>query len=366
MTVRPTLSAAVMAHPRRTAAVARLREQVPGLTVAMDPRPDGPPTSVRSAAVAWASADPGATHHLVLEDDALPCADLLDGCAALIRGFPSAAVSLFVNDSARTAALTRMAVWSGRDAAQVIDIYVPTQGLILPAGAASGLAAFLRAHDDLTEAGDIAVLRYLHGAGVPVVVAVPNLVDHDDLTSIMGNTDHGRRGSVCYPGHAPHGDAGRLFDTPEIIPYLSESTTCSFLTSTPASAAPLRSRTADMLHLLGTDHDALRAQAPAAPAGLPAAAVHELWLTAYATGMLLTGSGRADPGEVRRHADTPAGRAAAASMASGGLGRGVPAPLLAAAAGPLADVVLHGLDLGSDAGSLRGWPGTAELTPART
>ncbi len=37
--------------------------------------PDGAPTPLRSARLAWEAAYPGATHHLVLQDDAVPCAD---------------------------------------------------------------------------------------------------------------------------------------------------------------------------------------------------------------------------------------------------------------------------------------------------
>ncbi|QOC93480.1 hypothetical protein [Micromonospora craniellae] len=362
MSARTMLSAAVMAHPRRSVAVARLRQQLPGLNVALDPRPDGPPTSVRSAAIAWGAVAPDATHHLVLEDDALPCTDLLDGCTALARRFPAAAVALFVNDSARTAAVARMAVWSGRDVAPVIDIYVPTQGLILPAETARGLAAFLSAHDDLAEAGDIATLRYLCAEGIAVLVAVPNLVDHDDLSSIIGNDDHGRRGSACYLGHRSDAGTCRQLELPELIPYLSESTTRSILTSTPAADRSFRGRTADLLAVRPLPNDlARRSEAAGLPPAVPGRPVYELWVTAVASGMLLTGGGHCGPDEVRRHAATPAGRAAAASMAPGGLGRSVPRSLLANEAGLLTDIVLHGVTVGADAGVTRRWPTASDL-----
>lgn len=72
MTVR--LSAAVMAHPRRAELVddllARLDRPVP---VVWDQVNDRHETGLR----ALQAFDPTATHHLVIQDDALPCRDLL-------------------------------------------------------------------------------------------------------------------------------------------------------------------------------------------------------------------------------------------------------------------------------------------------
>lgn len=348
-----------MAHPSRRASVERLRRQVPGLAVAFDPEPTGPPTSVRSAALAWAGAAPGATHHLVLEDDAVPCDHLLEHCETLCRAFPGTAISLFVNNSARTAAVARMAVWSGHDAAPVVDPYVPTQGLLLPAAVAHGLATFLRDHDDLDEPGDVATLRYLRAADVPVVVVVPNAVDHADMTSIMGNEDHGRRESVCFTGQA--GGAGTVFDPPAVVPYLSESTGRSHVVGF-SSAVPLRVPTVDVLHLLGQDLVELQSMLPSnlaqecASFGIGPDHLLEVWLTAWASGSVLTGAGRASLDTVEETTTTRAGRAAARSLGRGGLERVVPDTALAAACDSLGEVVRHGLLVGARAGGQSPWP----------
>ena len=69
-----TLSAAVMAHPDRadmvTDLLARLDRPVP---VAWDEKQDRHDTGIR----ALRAHDSTATHHLVIQDDALPCIDLL-------------------------------------------------------------------------------------------------------------------------------------------------------------------------------------------------------------------------------------------------------------------------------------------------
>ena len=76
------LSVSVMAHPSRSHWVHELRERV-GIeyaNVAWDRGLGIWDTCSR----AWEMHDPAATHHLVLQDDALPCRDLLAGLEAAI------------------------------------------------------------------------------------------------------------------------------------------------------------------------------------------------------------------------------------------------------------------------------------------
>ncbi|MCX4967037.1 hypothetical protein OHA98_19910 [Streptomyces sp. NBC_00654] len=184
---------------------------------------------------------------------------------------------------------------------------------------------------------------------------------------IIGNDGHGRRGSACYFGHRSGAGTRQQFELPEVFPYLSESTTRSILTSTPGAARPFRERTAELLAVPPFPDDLARRSVGAdlPPVG-PGTPVYELWLTAFASGLLLTGGGHATPEEVRQHAATPPGRAAAASLAPGGLSLSVSMPRLAAAAGLLTEIVLHGLAQGADAGVARRWPTATELLSART
>lgn len=91
------LSAAIMAHPDRAELVgilqARLDRPVP---VHWDP--EGPPSGNgdrvwRQARAAWEMADPAADFHLVIQDDAFPCVDLLAGLELALDHVPADAVA---------------------------------------------------------------------------------------------------------------------------------------------------------------------------------------------------------------------------------------------------------------------------------
>lgn len=90
------LSASIMAHPVREAEVAEL-------TAALDRPvpvywdPEGPPSGAgdrvwRVARGAWALADPDADFHVLIQDDALPAADLLAGLELALEHVPADAL----------------------------------------------------------------------------------------------------------------------------------------------------------------------------------------------------------------------------------------------------------------------------------
>jgi hypothetical protein len=65
-----SLSVAVMTHPRRRDHAQKLAAALHPypVDIVLDPAPDGPPESLRTAVRAWAAAG-DATHHLVVQDD---------------------------------------------------------------------------------------------------------------------------------------------------------------------------------------------------------------------------------------------------------------------------------------------------------
>lgn len=80
-----SLSAAIMAHPKRADLVTDLRWRLDGdVPVVWDEINDRHDTGVR----ALAAFDPTATHHLVIQDDALPCRDLLASVEQAMRFVP--------------------------------------------------------------------------------------------------------------------------------------------------------------------------------------------------------------------------------------------------------------------------------------
>jgi hypothetical protein len=87
--VRPRLSVAIMADPRRAALV-------PGIVDRLDRDPAVVWDRIRNrwdtGRRAWLAADPSATHHLVLQDDAIVCRDLVAGLEAALEYVPAEAI----------------------------------------------------------------------------------------------------------------------------------------------------------------------------------------------------------------------------------------------------------------------------------
>ncbi|MFJ2648061.1 hypothetical protein ACIO1C_15155 [Streptomyces sp. NPDC087420] len=209
---RIRLSAAVMSHPKRADAAHALAARFPELNVrvALDPEPDGPPSSLRSARLAWAAVDPEATHHLVLQDDALPTEDFLERLHALIEAHPDAALSLFTEWGSRTSYALRIAAMHGCDLTPVVDDYIPCVALVLPRELAEGFEEYVLAKAAEGEPDDVALLNYLTDRGIRTLMPVANLVDHDNAVSLVGNNVHGARTAACLmpanpvdPGSAP-------------------------------------------------------------------------------------------------------------------------------------------------------------------
>ena len=100
------VSASVMSHPSRADPAERVAERtgLPLTGLALDPEPDGPPTALRSATVAFGSAARyETTHHLVLQDDARPAEGFARTAELYLSAHPEAAVSFFVEWSSSCA-----------------------------------------------------------------------------------------------------------------------------------------------------------------------------------------------------------------------------------------------------------------------
>ncbi|MGP3983158.1 hypothetical protein [Streptomyces sp. KR80] len=204
------ISGAVMGHPRRQESAKALIAQAPDglLQLALDPDPDGPPTALRSAMTAWSAVTSEATHHLVLQDDAVPCAGFFDRVHEIVRAAPDAALAFFTSWNSRNGAAVRMGALLGARWVEATREYTPTVALVLPARLASGFADYARRHADGWP-DDVVMQRYLRAHRVPTYLTVPNLVEHDDFPSVAGNDHHGLRRAACY-GEAPRGADWRL------------------------------------------------------------------------------------------------------------------------------------------------------------
>lgn len=180
----PALSVAVMAHPSRAELVEGLRKRLrrPLIDVEWDVDGDEWDTARR----ALLARDPDADYHLVIQDDALPCADLLAGTVRALAAVPDGAVlSLYSGASARKGTIGRAI----RGEAETLAPFVVASRLWW------GVAVCYptRLIDDLVAgAARIAVREYdrrvsswLRRKGVPVVYTCPSLVDHRDVPSLL-------------------------------------------------------------------------------------------------------------------------------------------------------------------------------------
>jgi hypothetical protein len=358
MTLNPSevrLSTVIMAHPRRRAAAQRLSEAHPDLAadVVTDPAPQGPPSALRTARLAWQAVRPDATHHLVLQDDAVLAPGFADSVAALVAERPLAAVSLFSEWGSRTANAIRAAALLGHAWAPVVDDYLPSVALVLPADLALGFEEYAEAKATPEATDDVTLLEYLSGVEKTVPVAGP--VDHANPPSLVGNDVMGPRSAACLaPRTAPLG-AGSTLPAMTTVPYFCwwEQLAVAYVKD-PQSPDGWRREPAEEALLgrgIGRDQvlDALRAALDTVQHRqfihdrVSDVLLAEVWTTAYTLGVVTQELGGA-PDLAR----TPA-RAALATLAPGGLRRVVPAHWLTSVGQLLAPLVETAVLRGAEA-----------------
>lgn len=350
------ISAAVMTHPRRLPHAVALRDHHPelGLQVVLDPEPDGPPTALRTARAAWRLRGGDASHHLVVQDDVVLCDGFLDQVRAAVTAKPAHALCFFTQWGSRTSFTVRLAALAGAAWAPLVSDTVAALAIVLPARTAEGLAEFLENETSMAEPDSAAAKRYLTHAGVPTLVSTPNLVQHLDIPSLVGNDRN--RLSVCYDGNpgTPQWD-GEPLATP-IVPFL-EWGTARALVQIAAPDAPgglERLTTGAFLRRNGMDPGdvviALVDHQRALDGGAELADVvgfallHELWITACALGLVVAARRGRAPDRTRW------ARLALSTMPRGALRKAVPRDVLAALATPLDALLWAAVDAGADQG----------------
>jgi hypothetical protein len=221
------LSAAIMTHPARIDLAEELVRRHPDIPfeIALDPLPDSPGGTLGTSRVAWSRVAPDATHHLVIQDDVELDPHFVQLAVDAIRRLPHHALALFTEWGSRTSHAVRLAALGGACWAEVVDIYIPTQALILPAEAARAFDHFAAREFPPDTEDDVALLRFTRASGIPAVVTVPNIVQHRDLGSIAGNETHGLRHSVCWSDGDRVSLVGPVLDTLLYVPYYSWVTT---------------------------------------------------------------------------------------------------------------------------------------------
>jgi hypothetical protein len=353
---RGPLTAVVMTHPGRLAAAEALRRRHPELELELivDPRPTERPSPLRTARIAWGAAGRNASHHLVIQDDVELCPGFLPRVEAAVNAEPGAALSFFTEWGDRTSSVLRLAALLGGSWAEAADPAVPTQALVLPVAVAAGFDAFAEreAGEDLMD--DTVMRAYLRELGVPALVSVPNLVEHDTAPSLLGNDARlGRRRSAwCDPGPAEPGEWARGITSPTLVPFMrwESGRALSDVREMPGRGEWQRIGTAQLLGFRGIRPEAVDGALREALAAHDVGAEVEeaigeplgaLWLTAVALGVSLAEmwGARSGAGSIEDALAGPAAAAALSTMPWGALRRLRGEDVLTRCAGSLSALV---------------------------
>ncbi|MFI1226353.1 MULTISPECIES: hypothetical protein [unclassified Streptomyces] len=203
-----------MTHPKRLALAEELRELLGELAprIVVDPLPDGPPTAVRTAALAWSSAPADATHHLVLQDDLLPSREFLAVLTEEVRSVPACCLSLYAGWSKRIGAAARLAAVAGKRRFVIEESFIPAPALLLPADLARDAGAYLDSRMAEADLGDSTLLRdFLWERGIEVQALTASPVQHDvrgSASLLARSAAKGIRRVACFRDDA--GDATEL------------------------------------------------------------------------------------------------------------------------------------------------------------
>ncbi|MGG2461028.1 hypothetical protein ACO0M4_14605 [Streptomyces sp. RGM 3693] len=217
-----SLSSAVMTHPVRAEQAAALAARLGLGGLARDPDPDGPPSALRTALVAWAARAAGAGHHLVVQDDVAAPPELLELVAGSVARFPDEALIFYTNWHARNGAAARLAALAGAGWVRAVpEEFAPTLAICLPAHTADAFRAF--AADSAERHDDEVMAAFLRATGRPGLLAVPTVVEHIGTSSINGHAAQGIRLAVCPVGAAearPLLDRGWVLEELDWLPYM--------------------------------------------------------------------------------------------------------------------------------------------------
>ncbi|MFC9992734.1 hypothetical protein ACFXKV_05095 [Streptomyces globisporus] len=368
------LSAAVMAHPRRRKAAYALRDAHPdlGLRVILDPDPEGPPATIRTARQAWGAVEEGATHHLVVQDDVELCDGFAAAVTQAIASKPTSPLVLFTSWGSRTAQVVRLAALTGESWAPVVDRFVPPVALVLSASEARDFARYAETLD-LTVTDGKALTTFLTARGADAYVSVPNLVEHDSEDSLMGHhIIMGTRRSALFSAGAdatrPMNSSVASVTTVPHLDGLSGQTVIHPCSTTSSEAVPPPAHNVlgqagmtgpEITDLFLSD---LRRSPSAGPSdsGFGHPFLFQLWLAMFAVGAQLPSAlGDSSPGALETALEHPLSSLGLSTFPSGVLCRILPDQLLAKSAEQLLPLCVGGIRSGFAATST--WPRLNEL-----
>lgn len=133
-----------------------------------------------TAALAWESRPPTASHHLVVGAHSRVSPLLIDRAREAASLFPHSAISFFAGWDEPNGSVVRLAAAAGYSWVEGIQVdYASTAAILLPSGHASWFASFIRAAGHTQPDYDAAFLDFLQLANVKLYLSVPSFVDID-------------------------------------------------------------------------------------------------------------------------------------------------------------------------------------------
>lgn len=171
------VSTAVLTRPAWKARVDELRSANPDLDVdvVLDQSSDGWRVSPDADRIAWSRVPADATHHLVLHDDVVLCADFGARLRQALAVAPAGVNSLFADRGSDTAQAVRLATLTGGSWTPVVDAVVPERALLMPAVEARRYCEFARRNRDARRS--TVLEEFLVHRRLTAYVSVPDLVD---------------------------------------------------------------------------------------------------------------------------------------------------------------------------------------------
>lgn len=192
------LAVRVQHHPSRAGLLPGLLDHLAGFA-------DVDVVTDREGAGTWAThraclrAMPSrATHLLVVQDDAVPCAAFARKARAAIKASPGRIVCLFTPGFGFLARRVDQARGEGRAVMEFPTVaFVPLVAVVYPAAQADGLLAFADGRtwphvSRRSRADDGMVADYCRSRRIRPVATVPSLVDHDDTVPSVVKPSHPR------------------------------------------------------------------------------------------------------------------------------------------------------------------------------
>ncbi|QNE34614.1 hypothetical protein F1C12_05410 [Leifsonia shinshuensis] len=296
---------------------------------------------------------------MVLQDDVATAGDFEERVLKLVAARPKDAISLFVEWGSRTATAARLAAATDADWTAVVDDYVPTVGLVVPADVARGLDEFAASRSTTDVPDDVVLFEYLRSAGIETIAPVDGPLQHDSEDSLVGNSIMGIRRAVRFTDRLDRPVGGFVF-RPTVVPYYDwwDQQAALFVPDSASADGWRRLRSEPAFALLEISRDVAdrtfedwsRALVDRDELSDTVSAIiqRELWRTAYLIGVALGGLS-----PVPRALESVRVGEALRTLGPGGLRRIVPVHRLDAVTSLLQPLVAAGTHAGLEAGMAR-------------